>query len=53
MGLFSKAVKAGLAKRVIDEASKPHNQRKIKQFISSVTGGGKGQAPGGGRPRGR
>ncbi len=37
MGLFSKAIKAGIAKKAIDEARKPHNQRKIKELISSLS----------------
>ncbi|MDP9433361.1 MAG: hypothetical protein M3P91_11805 [Actinomycetota bacterium] len=34
MGLFSAAVKAGIAKKVFDEARKPQNQAKIKQLIA-------------------
>jgi len=41
MGLLSKGLKAGAAKKVFDEASKPQNQRKIKSFVSSLTGGKK------------
>jgi hypothetical protein len=37
MKLIRSAVMAGLAKKVFDEARKPHNQAKIKQFISQVT----------------
>ncbi len=51
MGLLSKGLKVGAAKKVFDEARKPQNQRKIKSFVSSVTGGKKrggadGAAPG-------
>lgn len=47
MGLFSGLIKAGVAKRVIDEARKPHNQQKIKNMIASAQNkGGRG-----GRPR--
>ena len=51
-GLFTDATKArahitGVAKKVIDEARKPHNQAKIKQFIAQVTSKGKGST---GRP---
>jgi hypothetical protein len=37
MGLMSKLVKAGVAKRIFDEARKPHNQRRIKAAVSRVT----------------
>jgi len=50
MGLLSKAIKAGVAKKVFDEVSKPHNQRKIKDFVASMTNGrGKGSSGGQGR----
>jgi hypothetical protein len=49
MGLLSKLSKAGVAKKVVDEARKPDNQRKIKSAISSVTGKGKDTRPGTGR----
>ena len=50
MGLFSMAIKAGLAKKVVDEARKPQNQRKIQEFLSSVASGrGKGGAGGRGK----
>jgi hypothetical protein len=39
MSIFKKAMKAGVAKKAIDEAKKPHNQAKIKGFISSLKGG--------------
>ena len=43
MGLIKGLVKAGIAKKVISEARKPHNQRKAKELFQSVTGkGGKG-----------
>ncbi|GAB3359034.1 hypothetical protein [Modestobacter lapidis] len=48
MGLLSKITKGGLAKKAIDEASKPHNKRKIKQALSSVTNRGKGSGTTGG-----
>jgi hypothetical protein len=51
VGLFSGALKAGVAKKAIDEARKPQNQRKIKDLVSKVTGKGKRQ--GGGTARGR
>lgn len=36
MGLFSGLAKAGLAKKAIDEARKPHNQAKIKSLIAQA-----------------
>lgn len=47
MGLIGGLVKAGIAKKVISEATKPHNQRRIKSAISSLTnrGGGSGRRP--------
>ncbi len=37
MGLLRTVVKAGVAKKVFDEARKPENQRKIKDLVRSVT----------------
>ena len=37
MGLIGTALKAGLAKKIFDEARKPHNQRKIKDMLAKVT----------------
>jgi hypothetical protein len=34
MGLLSKLTKAGVAKKVVDEARKPENQAKIKKAVS-------------------
>lgn len=43
MGMLSGLVKAGIAKKVFDEAQKPHNQRKAKQMFAKLTGkSGKG-----------
>jgi len=35
MGLFKKAMVVGVAKKVYDEARKPHNQQKIREAYSS------------------
>jgi hypothetical protein len=47
--LLRSAVMATIAKKVFDEARKPHNQAKIKQFIAQVTdktkGGGATRRP--------
>lgn len=44
MGILSGLAKAGLAKKVIDEARKPENQRKMKEVVAKVRqrGGGQG-----------
>jgi hypothetical protein len=44
VGLLSGMLKAGVAKKVFDEARKPHNQQKAKELFQSVTGKG-GQKP--------
>ena len=36
MGLFNGLVKAGIAKKLADEARKPHNQAKAKRLIASL-----------------
>ena len=36
MGLFGKLAKAGIAAKAIDEARKPRNQAKLKQFVSKL-----------------
>lgn len=35
MGLFKKAMVVGVAKKVYDEARKPHNQQKIREAYAS------------------
>lgn len=35
MGMVSKIVKLGIAKKVYDEARKPENQRRIKEAVAS------------------
>jgi hypothetical protein len=52
MSFLGKAMKAGIAKKVVDEARKPHNQAKIKQFVSNLASKrkGTGSPPGGRRP---
>lgn len=35
-------IKAGIAKKVIDEARKPHNQRKAKELFGQLTNKNKG-----------
>ncbi len=40
MGMLSGLMKAGIAKKVFDEARKPHNQAKAKELFRSVTNKG-------------
>ncbi|WP_170182261.1 hypothetical protein [Blastococcus colisei] len=40
--MLSKIAKTGMAKKVVDEARKPQNQRKIKDALSSFTDKRKG-----------
>ena len=42
MSFLGKAMKAGIAKKVVDEARKPHNQAKIKSFVGSLSKKSKG-----------
>ena len=51
MGLINGLVKAGIAKKVYDEARKPHNQQKIKGLVTSMTNKGKGGRGSGPAPR--
>ena len=51
MGMIGSIVKAGMAKKVFDEARKPHNQRKAKEMFSRLTS--KGAQGGGSAGRGR
>lgn len=48
MGIFSGLMKAGIAKKVVDEARKPHNQQKAKGLLAKAR---QGRAGGTGRPR--
>jgi hypothetical protein len=40
MGLINGLVRAGIAKKVFDEARKPQNQAKAKQLFAQVTSKG-------------
>ena len=43
MGIMSKLAKAGVAKKVVDQARKPQNQQKLKGLMSKARSrGGKG-----------
>jgi hypothetical protein len=45
-------IKAGIAKKLFDEARKPANQAKAKELFQSVTGKGKGSGPSSSPPPG-
>ena len=36
MGILSKAMKAGVVAKLVDEARKPENQRKMKEMIAKA-----------------
>lgn len=45
MSILSGLLKAGLAKKALDEARKPHNQAKLKRLVASLRKGkGRGAA---------
>ncbi len=46
MGIVSKIAKAGVAKKLVEEAKKPQNQAKAKELFAKVR-----QKQAGGRPR--
>ena len=46
MGLINGLVKAGIAKKVFDEARKPQNQAKAKELFRSLTNKSKGSGGG-------
>ena len=43
MGLINGLIKAGIAKKVFDEARKPQNQAKAKQLIAQLQAKGAGK----------
>lgn len=53
MGILGGLMKAGIAKKVYNEARKPQNQAKAKEMFRKVTnkGGGTGSGTGSGRRR--
>lgn len=50
-GMFRRVLASGIAARVVQEARKPQNQAKIREFISSM--GERNKKQGGGRGAGR
>lgn len=52
MGFLSKALKSGIAVKVVNEARKPHNQQKIKDAVAGLRnkGGNGGNGGTAGRP---
>ena len=53
MGIFGSVVKAGILKRVGDEARKPKNQQRIKDLVGKARGGGKSTGSGEPTPKRR
>ena len=53
MRMMRNAIMATIAKKVFDEARKPHNQQKIKDLVAQLANkrGGQGGRPPGGRGR--
>lgn len=49
MGLLSAVLKAGIAKKIFDEARKPRNQAKARELFAQASA--KGRRQGGTRPR--
>jgi hypothetical protein len=45
MGLINGLVKAGIAKKVFDEARKPHNQAKAKELFAKLQSKGGTRRP--------
>ncbi|GAA3160033.1 hypothetical protein GCM10010531_09370 [Blastococcus jejuensis] len=45
-GMIKKLMASGIAAKVIQEARKPHNQAKIKDFVSQMQAKRKGSGPG-------
>jgi flagellar biosynthesis/type III secretory pathway protein FliH len=53
MKLLRSALVAGIAKKVIDEARKPHNQAKIKAYVAQAMDKNKNKGARGGTTGGR
>ena len=51
MKLMRSAAAVAIAKRVYEEARKPHNQAKIKDFVAQMQAKRKGSAPGRTKPK--
>ena len=45
MGLLSKLAKSGVAKKALDEARKPENQKKLKDLAAKKSQGKGGKPP--------
>jgi hypothetical protein len=50
-GMVKKLLASGIAAKVIQEARKPHNQQKIKDFVAQMQAKRKGGHGTGGRPK--
>ena len=49
-GMLKKLMASGIAAKVIQEARKPQNQQKIKDFVAQMQAKRKGAAPGRTKP---
>ena len=49
-GMFKKIATSAIAAKVIQEARKPHNQQKIKDFVAQMQAKRKGSGPGRTKP---
>jgi hypothetical protein len=45
MGIMSKLAKLGIAKKAVDEARKPENQRKAKEMLAKARNRNSGTRP--------
>ena len=52
-GMFKKVLTSAVAAKVIQEARKPQNQQKIKDFVAQMQAKRKGAAPGRTKPNTR
>ena len=53
MGMVKKLMASGIAAKVIQEARKPHNQAKIKDFVAQMQNKRKGSGPNRAKPGAR
>ena len=52
-GMIKKLLASGVAAKVIQEARKPHNQQKIKDFVAQMQAKRKGSGPNRAKPGAR
>ena len=51
-GMIKKLMTSAIAAKVIQEARKPHNQQKVKDFVAQMQAKRKGAGPGRTKPGG-